>query len=152
MTDGPLEEPNAHLTDDERALLESCRYQVAPQRSLSVIQLAASWARHVRKIGTDRTMPPDHPQTWGPYDLAAALHLRDFLADCISRLPAKLGDKVIAVVRPYDEMFQEMTQPDDDHLVQMVSDSSLEGKPWWWHRIPDSGPMLDEFRAWARLG
>jgi hypothetical protein len=149
VTDAPLDEPNAHFTEGERAELESCRYQMTPQRSLSVIELATAWALHVRKIGADRTMSPDDPRTWGPHDLVAALYIRDFLADCVSRLPAELRVKASAAIRPYDEMFQALTQPDSDRLVARVAESSLEGKPWWWHRIPDSGPMLDELRTFC---
>ena len=147
MTDGPLDEPDAHFTESERAELEACRYQVTPHKTLSVIQLAAGWARHVRKIGADRTMPPDDPGTWGPYDLVAALHIRDFLADCADQLPMDLREKVSAAILPYDQLFRDMTQPDDDQLVALVEEENVAGKPWWWRRIPDSGPLLDELRA-----
>lgn len=147
MAEGPLNEPGVHFTEDEQAELEACRYQVTPDTSLSVIQLAAGWACHVRKISTDRTMPPDDPHTWGPYDLVAALHLRDFLARCTERLPRELRDKVIAATLPYDQMFRDITQPDDDQLVALIEDESVAGKSWWWHRIPDSGPMLDELKT-----
>lgn len=147
MTDAPLNEPNAHFTDGERMELQACRYQVTPDTSLSIIQLAASWAAHVRKIGADRTMPPDHPRTWGPYDLVAALHIRDFLARCADQLSPELKAKVITRILPYDQMFQDITQPDDNQLVARIEGESVADKPWWWHRIPDSGPMLDELRA-----
>lgn len=147
MTDAPLDEPNARFTEGERTELESCRYQASPRRLLSVIELATAWALHVRKIDADRTMPPDDPGTWGPHDLVAALYIRDFLADCVSRLSAELRDKVITAIRPYDEMFREVTQPDGEHLVARAAALSLEDRSWWWYRIPDSGPMLDELRA-----
>jgi hypothetical protein len=147
MTDAPLDEHNSHFTESERAELDSCRYQVTPDKSLSVIELVTAWAAHVRKIGADRTMPPDDPRTWGPYDLVAALHIRDFLARCADRLPAELRDKVIAAIVPYDQLFREMTQPDDSQLVARIEQESVAGEPWWWHRIPDSGPLLDELRA-----
>jgi hypothetical protein len=92
-------------------------------------------------------MPPDDPGTWGAHDLVAALYIRDFLADWISRLSAELHYKVITAIRPYDEKFLELTQPDGEHLVARAAALSLEDKPWWWHRIPDSGPVLDELRA-----
>lgn len=147
MPHAPLSELKSHFTESERTELESCRYQVTPEKSLSVIELAAAWAAHVHKIGADRTMPPDDPRTWGPYDLVAALHIRDFIACCVHRLPPELRDKVIAAILPYDQMFREMTQSDDSQLVARIEEESVEGKPWWWHRIPDSGPLLDELRA-----
>jgi hypothetical protein len=149
VTDGPLDEPNARFTDSERAELESCRYQMSPQRSLNVIELATAWALHVRKIDADRTMPPDDAHTWGPHDLVAALYIRDFLADCLSRLPERLNEKASVAIRPYDEGFLAVTQPDDDQVVARVAEVDVAGKPWWWHRIPDSGPMLDELRAFS---
>jgi hypothetical protein len=148
VTDGPLDDPGA-FTESERAELESCRYQVSPQRSLTVIELATAWALHVRKIDGDRAAPPDDPRTWGPHDLVAALYIRDFLADCLSRLPGGLGEKASAAIRRTDEMFVAVTQPDDGHLVAPVAEVDVAGKPWWWHRIPDSGPMLDELRAFS---
>jgi hypothetical protein len=147
VADAPLAEPSFHFAEDERAELERCRYPVTPQRSLSVIELATAWALHVSKIGADRTASPDAPATWGPHDLVAALYIRDFLAECIGQLPAELGEKVSVAIRPYDEVFRSVTQLDRDRLVAHVAEVSVIDKPWWWHRIPDSGPMLDELRA-----
>ena len=63
----------------------------------------------------------------------------------------ELSGKVIAAIRRYDELFLAVTQSDDDHLVTHVSELDLADKPWWWHRIPDSGPMLDELRRdWSK--
>jgi hypothetical protein len=147
VTNEPLDELGARLTGTERADLESCRYQMTPERSPNVLELVAAWALHVRKIDADRTRPPDDPRTWGPHDLVAALYIRDFLADCLSRLPAALSDKVIAAVHPHDELFQAVTQDDYGQFVARVADLDVTGRPWWWHLIPDSGPMLDELRA-----
>jgi hypothetical protein len=47
----------------------------------------------------DRSVPPDDPGTWGPHDLVAALCIRDFLADWVSRLSAELRDKVTTATR-----------------------------------------------------
>ena len=151
MTDKSPAEPRFHFADGERAELESCRYEMTPQRSLSVIELMAAWALHVNKIGADRTALPDDPATWGPHDLVAALYIRDFLAECVSRLSTELGDRVGAAIRPYDDMFRSVTQLDRDHLVARVAEMSMIDKPWWWHRIPDSGPMLDELLAFRLL-
>jgi hypothetical protein len=147
VTDAPLDEQAPLFTERERAELDPYRYQLTPGKSLSVVDLATAWAAHVRKIGADRTRPPDDPRTWGPYDLVAALHIRDFLARCADTLPVELKDKVSAAVVPSDQLFREMTQPDDSQLVARIEQQSVAGKPWWWHRVPDSGPLLDELRA-----
>lgn len=149
MTDAPLEKSNAYFTEGERAELESCQYHLTPERSLSVIELATSWALHVRKIDSDRTMPPDDPARWGPHDLVAALYIRDFLNRCISWLPTELGEKVIDAIRPYDDMYRAITHPDDKRIMARVAERSVTNKPWWWHRIPDSGPMLKELEEFS---
>lgn len=147
MTGAPLDEQGPLFTERERAELDPYRYQVTPHKSLNVVELATAWAAHVRKLDADRTMPPDDPRTWGPYDLVAALHIRDFLVRCAEQLPAELKDRVAATVAPSDQLFQEITQPDDGQLVARVEQESVAGRPWWWHRVPDSGPLLDELRA-----
>jgi hypothetical protein len=62
----------------------------------------------------------------------------------LGRLSVELGEKVSSAIQPYDVMFRSITQEDRDQLVERVAEQSVSDKPWWWHRIPDSGPMLDE--------
>ena len=132
------------FTEGETIELESCRHEVNPHRSFSTRDLVISWALHVDKIDRDRFKSADDRSIWGGYDLVAAMSMRDFLAGCIDRLPEPLRGKVVATTEKYDRQYRSITVADDDGLMERFTDGELSSAPWWWHRIPDRGPTLDE--------
>lgn len=136
-----------HFTSDELEVLDSCRYNYADGRSTGVVDLIVAWMLHVDKIDADRSAALDDPKTWGPYDLIAAMTMRKFVERCIEQLPDTLGAKVMSVVSVPDDHFRAITQPDTDDLVLRFEDDVAGETAWWWHRIPDSGPILMELRG-----
>ncbi|SEC52144.1 hypothetical protein SAMN04489727_4054 [Amycolatopsis tolypomycina] len=145
------EEPALQVDDTfseaERVELSAFRYAVDDEKSLGVLDLLVAWALHVRKIGADRAKPASDRDVWGAHDLVAAMFLRSFLAVCLEELPQPLHGKVAEQVARHDERFKSMTRPDDERLLEQVAGEDLSAKPWWWHRVPDSGPIAEELRG-----
>ncbi|MFJ1459614.1 hypothetical protein [Nocardia sp. N2S4-5] len=144
MSEELTDEIRSGFEDSEIAELESCRHQVNEWRSFGVLDLLVSWALHVEKIDSDRFGSAGDRGVWGGYDLVAAYSIRDFLAGCIERLGEPLKDKVLGVVDVYDTRLRSVTVRDDKRVLGRYVDSDLSAAPWWWHRIPDSGPLLEE--------
>jgi hypothetical protein len=140
-------EVRGHFSRDELARLDDCTLTLGTSKLVTIIDLIVGWATHVDKIDCDRIESLDNPKTWGPYDLLAAMSIRTFLQGCVDRVPAPLRAKVVAVIDRHDGHFWAITQPDIEHLVSKFEDTDVDQKPWWWHRVPDSGPMLEELRA-----
>lgn len=137
----------AHFSCAELLELESCSYPL-PDRALTTLDLIMAWARHVRKIDADRVKSGDDRDVWVAHDLVAAMFLRDFLENCLQRLSPTLAGKSLGEVKKIDDQFLLMTQDDEDGLVERVAGETLTGKPWWWNRIPNFGPLLEDLLAY----
>ncbi|WP_280319516.1 hypothetical protein [Nocardia wallacei] len=147
MTEESADEIRAEFDDGEVAELESCRHQVNEWRSFGVLDLLVSWALHVEKIDSDRFKSPADRGVWGGYDLVAAFSVRDFLAGCIEQLGNPLKDKVIRLAERYDTRLRSITIDDEKQVLRRYVEVDLTAAPWWWRRIPDSGPLLEELRG-----
>ncbi|MBF6172902.1 hypothetical protein [Nocardia blacklockiae] len=149
MSDELADGIRARFDDREKTELDSCRHQVNEWRSFGVLDLLVSWALHVEKIDSDRFRVAHERGVWGAYDLVAAFSIRDFLAECIERLDGPLKGKVADVAEEHDARLRAITVEDGEKLLLPYVDFELTTAPWWWHRIPDSGPLLDELLASA---
>jgi BMFP domain-containing protein YqiC len=88
-------------------------------------------------------MEPD-PKIWGAYDLVGTLFNRDKVEAMLARLPEALADKVRGVVDEFDEEYRAITVDDDRGEIVEIGDVSRDRDGWWWHRIPDRGPVREE--------
>lgn len=149
MTEDLAQRIKAVFSEAEREELDGYRYRINDEKSIGTLDLLVSWALHVQKIDEDRAKPATDRHVWGAHDLIAAVSLRSFLARCLDRLPEPLEGKVAGQLARYDEHFVAITREDDGRLLEQVAEEDLSGKPWWWHRIPDSGPIADELRGYA---
>jgi hypothetical protein len=131
------------FSDAELSDIKSQPYQVG-RRSFTVLELLAAWAAHVEKIDKDRTKSSSDPKVWGAYDLLAAMSMRSSLEKSMSQMHDSIRAKISALTAEIDKQFVSITQPDEKHLVAEFEEADLSNRPWWWHRIPDSGPILDE--------
>ncbi|MEV4239055.1 hypothetical protein AB0J47_28190 [Nocardia sp. NPDC049737] len=131
------------FSDTELADIKSQPYQVG-RRSFTVLELVAAWAAHVEKIDKDRAKPTSDPKVWGAYDLLAAMSMRSSLEKSMSQMPDSIRGKISFLTTEIDKQFVSITQPDEKNLVAEFEEADLSNRPWWWHRIPDSGPILDE--------
>jgi hypothetical protein len=86
---------------------------------------------------------------WGAHDWIAALYIRDRVQHAVDSRPAH--DDVPATVQVTDELFRSFTTPDERHLLQRLADDSPR-EPWWWGRIPKSGPVASDLSAFAPSG
>ena len=136
------EQVRALFDDAERAEFAVRPVRLSQERSLDAAELAASWASRVEKIDQDRTLPWTDRTVWSEHDLAGSLFIRDFLQQALDVLPASLRERLIAgFVAVADERFRSYTVADLDGRMGRVAGIDPAGKAWWWHRVPESGPI-----------
>lgn len=106
------------------------------------IDMAIGWAAHVQKIDADRSLPWEDRSVWTEHDLAAALYIRDFLQDTLDKLRPSLRDRLQEYVGTVDEQFRSYTVDDPDGKMGRIAHVDLNGRPWWWRRVPVDGPIV----------
>jgi hypothetical protein len=141
-TQPPEADFSDRFTTDELATLGRQPFRLSVGRSMTALELLTAWSLHVHRIDRERSESGEDPRTWDANDFVAALLLRDFLEDCMVSLPGPLRSKVAELADGVDELFTSITQVDDRHLIDQVTDREQAGRQWWWQRIPDSGPIL----------
>jgi hypothetical protein len=113
------------------------------------IDLVLGWKRHVQKIDSDRSLPGSDRSVWTEYDLAAALFLRDFLQLALDRLNPSVKARLETHVAAIDDQFRSYTVDDPQGRMAAVAHVDLTGKPWWWHRVPESGPIVEDLARYT---
>jgi hypothetical protein len=132
------------FSDAEIEVIAALPVRPTAQRDLDAIELAQSWANRVRKIDVDRGLPWSDRSVWNEHDLAGSLFLRDFLQEGLDRLPPPLRERLAGWVALADERFRSYTVDDPDGRMAKVAEVDLAGRPWWWHRVPESGPIAED--------
>ncbi|MBV9383999.1 MAG: hypothetical protein JO242_25465 [Streptosporangiaceae bacterium] len=123
-----------------------------------IVAAAAGWAGHVDRFKTelDMTVASD-PASWGFHDYIATLLIRDQIEKllCPGVLPAQ--QKIANFIQEYDKELISFTNDDEEELfMQFVRSGGGLGADefmadrWWWHRVPQSGPVLEELLDWRR--
>ena len=115
------------------------------------IRLADSWTAHVEKIDRDRALPWSDRTVWNEYDLCATLAIRDYLDAAINNLPAPLAVKVSKYSAGSDRRYRSITVTDSGKRMAAVAEVDPSGRGWWWYRVPDSGPILEDLTRWNRF-
>ncbi len=144
MNDVTTESISQQFTEAELSELAACRHVINAAKSFDTLELLIAWAHNVAKIDTDRTAEPLSARAWGGYDLIGSLSLRDFLDKCVDRLDEPLRSKVSSTAEKFDNHFRSITVHDENNLLEKFTDGGLADAPWWWHRIPNSGPILTD--------
>ncbi|WP_190816524.1 hypothetical protein [Saccharopolyspora pogona] len=139
----------SNFTADDIDQLSATMVDVAPSRSVALAELIEAWRRHVDKIDSDRARSADDRSVWVAHDLVAALSLRDFVQKGRDLLDSVLRDKVDRHLDQVDSRFLDITEEDARNLVGVVAERDVTTKGWWWHRIPDSGPMREDIKHYA---
>ncbi|MEV5650234.1 hypothetical protein AB0L57_18460 [Nocardia sp. NPDC052254] len=149
----PETNPNADIqfSDNELAELEQNSIALKTGERRDAVRLADSWAAHIDKIDHDRALPWSDRSVWNEYDFCAALAIRDYLNTAIENLPAPLSDKVSEYVSEADERYQAITAEDSGKRMAAVAQVDRTGRGWWWYRVPDSGPIVEDLARWAHL-
>jgi hypothetical protein len=70
--------------------------------------------------------------------------MRDFLQDAPDQLPASLRKRLQTWVAESDERFRSYTVDDPAGRMATIAEVDLTGRPWWWRRVPDSGPITED--------
>ncbi|MDR7279067.1 hypothetical protein [Catenuloplanes atrovinosus] len=123
---------------------------VAPGRQLDVLTLIAAWRAQVARFEADLLAPSGGRPARGARDYVAALYFRDWIAQASAVLPTGPRHRLDRAVADLDARFLALTEPDIDGLVDRATDDPDSTRDWWWHRIPRTGPVRDDFRRHYR--
>jgi hypothetical protein len=132
------------FSDAEIAEIAARSVRLTEQREIDAIELATGWANSVQKIDLDRALPWSDRTVWNEHDLAGTLFTRDRLQQALERLPAPLRDRLTGWVAGVDERFRSYTVDDPAGRMAKLAEVDLTGRPWWWRRVPDSGPIVED--------
>lgn len=108
------------------------------------IDLSLAWADSVQKIDLDRALPSSDRSVWTEHDLAGSLFLRDHLQRALEQLPPSVRARMERFVGEADERFRSSTVDDPGERIATVADVEVNGRPWWWFRVPDGGPIAED--------
>lgn len=86
---------------------------------------------------------------WNEHDLAGSLFQRDFLAQALEALPEPTRSKLADWVATADQRFRGYTTDDPSGRMGRVAEVDLAGRGWWWRRVPDSGPIVEDLARYA---
>jgi hypothetical protein len=136
-------ELHAVFSDAERAEIADAKPLAGPDKP-DALGLAVAWAAHVEKIDNDRALPWTDRSVWTEHDLAAALFMRDSVANALSRLRKDLADRLADYVSVTDDRFRSFTQDDSGERMAKIARVDLSGRGWWWFRVPTSGPIAQD--------
>lgn len=133
------------LSQDERERLEAVVVDLGYDRERPLPSLIQGWADHVDRLVSERDVDPDEGSRWTPYDLVAALYIRDFVERGLRGLPGDLAAAAHRAIDPVDAAFTEFTAPDADGLLRRwLPDDERFGDGWWWGRVPVAGPVAHD--------
>lgn len=113
-------------------------------RRSTLLELIEAWAAHVLRLHSDVLEPSPDGDAWGIDDFVAAL----FLRDQTERGLQASGTPRPALLEATDRLFLSFTTMDGRGLVPKVEPAATLTE-WWWLRIPNSGPVADEFNLLA---
>jgi hypothetical protein len=138
----------ALFEDDEIAEIGAHPIVLGENTERDAIDMAMAWSAHVRKIDADRALPWEDRSVWTEHDLAAALYIRDFVQLALDKLSVSLRDRLQQYVTTVDDHFRSYTVDDPAGRMGKVAHVDLAGRGWWWRRVPDSGPIVDDLRRY----
>jgi hypothetical protein len=139
----------ALLDAAEVAEIEARAVPMGVGRTADALELATGWAARVEKIDRDRALPWSDRTVWNEHDLAGSLFQRDFLAEALDALPEPTRSKLAAWVEAADERFRGYTTDDPSGRMGKVAEVDPAGRGWWWRRVPDSGPIVEDLARYA---
>jgi hypothetical protein len=136
-------ELQAMFSDAERAEIAEAKPLPGADKP-DALGLAVAWAAHVEKIDNDRALPWTDRSVWTEHDLAAALFMRDSVANALGQLRKDLAERLAAYVSVADDRFRSFTKDDSGERLAKIAHVDLAGRGWWWFRVPTSGPIAQD--------
>jgi hypothetical protein len=92
---------------------------------------------------------------WGFHDYIAALLIRDRVEKYLPIAPDFSTARIAEFIKKYDDEFVSFTQDDHNELLidfattgGGMADGQFMMDRWWWHRVPRSGPVIEELLDW----
>ena len=76
--------------------------------------------------------------------------MRDYVEDALERLRPELADKMRQYVAKTDDLFKSFTAEDSGERMGRIAGVELEGRGWWWFRVPTSGPIVQDLARWEK--
>ena len=137
------------FSDAEIAEIAAHPIQFTEQRALDAVDLAIGWDNRVKKMDADRTLPWSDHSVWNEHDLAGSLFIRDFLQEALNQLPRSLRRRLEEWVARTDDHFRSYTMDDQIGRMARIAEVDLTDRPWWWHRIPVSGPIVEDLARYT---
>jgi hypothetical protein len=145
----PTKEPWSLFAPAEVAEIESLAIPFGREQVVDALRFADGWASRVAKFDADRALAWTDRTVWNEHDLAGSLHQRDFLERAMAQLPAELRERLAAWVAGVDDRFRSYTVDDSDGKMAKVAEVELGGRGWWWRRVPDSGPIVEDLARYS---
>ncbi|WP_203668761.1 hypothetical protein [Cellulomonas pakistanensis] len=114
----------------------------------TLAELVGAWGHHVSRLEREARAHPaagsrERADVWGVYDLIAANYLRDVLEPLMQALGDRERADMRSALDAVDQRFLGFTVPDVHKIVQRI-DGGGPRSAWWWNRIPERGPVLDD--------
>ena len=140
-----------YFSEGEITDIKSRPIRLGTGEERDAIRLADSWEAHVEKIDRDRALPWSDRTVWNEFDLCAALTIRDRLESAMNNLSEILGARMAGYVAEADDRFMSITVEDSGKRMGAVAELDITGRGWWWFRIPNSGPIVEDLARWSRF-
>jgi len=126
--------------------LISVNVQYEYGRTSRLLDLVDAWASHVLRLFRESQPSFAGEDAWGVHDFIAALYIRDRIDRGLDAFASDDGAPPTLIVS--DELFRSFTTEDSREKLQaVVRDAPRE--PWWWRRLPTTGPVVTELDAIA---
>lgn len=107
-----------------------------------------SWSAQVLRLFRESDDPPaPADDAWGAHDFVGALYARDRIGRGIDE--AGVDSQAVPPLAIADEMFRMFTVADEDELLSEVG-LPIPRDPWYWRRIPRTGPVPRDLNEWKR--
>jgi hypothetical protein len=114
-------------------------------RTANGLDLIDSWSAHVVRFALESGASEPSGTDWGVHDYIAALYIRDQVRLCVHQVTPTKEDAPFTV-QAADELLRSFTVPDIDERLRHVA-NDVPRSPWWWGRIPSSGPVARDLEA-----
>jgi hypothetical protein len=141
-------EIRALLSDTDITEIAAHPVQFTDDKTLDAVDLAWGWASRVRKMDNDRALPWSDRTVWNEHDLAGSLFIRNFLQKALEKVPESVRPRLQDYVDQADAQFRSYTVDDPAGKMARIAHVDLAGRPWWWRRVPVSGPITEDLARW----
>jgi ribonuclease HI len=145
----PQDESERQEYTPNRSVEAASLFIAEPDRDVFLLDLVDSWASHVCRFVKEASVSGlvTGSRHWGADDWIGALYIRDHLERVLERLG--IGG-TLATVEVTDELFRRFTVTDVSGALRLSGIDDLPHEPWWWLRVPTTGPVAYELATWSR--